>query len=104
MDEINLICLGLKATLPSIDLAGLLTLDDPRAVFEEHATAETGPDYWVYSVNGKTLDGELMVVRATLPIQAETLAQEGLRDTIAALTRLRDETGVQSTVEMRGVH
>lgn len=99
-----MICMGLKATLPSIDQAGLLTIEEPRAVFEAHAVAESGPDYWVYSVNGKTLDGELMVVRASLPIQAETLAQEGLRDTIAALVRLRDETGIQATVEMRGVH
>ena len=104
MEEIRLICLGLKATLPSIDMPGLLTIDDPRAVFEAHAAAETGPDFWIYSVNGKTLDGELMVVRAALPIQAETMAQEGLRDTIAALKKMRDETGVQATVEMRGVH
>ena len=51
--------------------------------------------------NGKTLDGECIVVRSNYPGGAETLAQEGLRDTIAAARSFSANTGLQAEVEMR---
>lgn len=101
MDILSQIHAGLRATLPSIDYDGLLALEQPSAEFEAHHPAETGKDYWFYSVSGRLVNGEVIVVRAKLPIEAETLAQEGLRETLAALRRMRDETGVESTVEVR---
>jgi len=103
MDELMRVCKGLSATRPTIDLEQLLALESPSATFESHIPAETGRDFWVYTVDGKTLEGELIVVRASLPGQAESLAQEGLRDTLAAAKRFDANTGLQSTVEVRGL-
>jgi hypothetical protein len=56
-------------------------------------------------VNGKTFNGELMVIRAPkfMVGLAETRAQEGLAETIAAYKRYQDNTGLQATVEVRGL-
>jgi hypothetical protein len=104
MNELIRVCDGLRANRPSIDLAQLLALEEPSAEFEAHIPAETGRDFWVYTIDGKTLDGEVIVVRASLPGQAETLAQHGLSDTIAAARDFDANTGLQATVEMQGVH
>lgn len=101
MDDLSRIVTGLRLTLPSIDHEQLLALVDPSASFEAHIPAETGKDFWLYSVNGKTLDGEIIVVRASLPQLAEQLAQEGLHDTIAAAMSFSANTGLQAEVEMR---
>lgn len=101
MDQLSQIVTGLRLTRPSIDYAQLVALVDPRAEFEAHIPAETGADFWVYSVGGSLVDGEAIVVRAKLPIQAETMAQEGLRDTIAALKKYDANTGLQAEVEVR---
>jgi hypothetical protein len=104
MDHLSQIVTGLRLTRPSIDYAQLLALESPRAEFEAHVPAEKGKDFWIYTVDGKMVDGEAIVVRAALPIQAETLAQEGLRDTIAALRKHDANTGLQAQVEMRPAH
>lgn len=101
MDQLAQIVTGLRLTRPSIDYAQLLALENPRAEFEAHIPAETGADFWIYTVDGKLVDGEAMVVRARLPIEAETRAQEGLRDTIAALKKYDANTGLQAEVEVR---
>ena len=103
MNELVRVCQGLSATRPQIDLEQLLALDSPSATFEAHIPAEQGRDFWIYTVNGSTLEGEAIVVRASLPGQAESLAQEGLADTIAAAKKFDMNTGLQSTVEVRGV-
>lgn len=103
MEELLRVCKGLSASRPSIDLEQLLALASPSAEFEAHIPADEGRDYWVYTINGKTLDGEVIVVRASLPNQAETLAQEGLNDSIDAARKFDMNTGLQSTVEVRGV-
>ena len=101
MDELSRIVTGLRLKLPTIDHEQLLSLVEPSASFEAHIPSETGKDFWVYSVNGKTLDGELIVVRASFPQFAEQLAQEGLFDTIAAARSFNANTGLQADVEMR---
>lgn len=103
MEELLRVCQGLSATRPSIDLEQLLALVSPSAEFEAHIPADTGRDYWVYTINGNTLEGEVIVVRASLPGQAETMAQEGLHDSIKAAQKFDMNTGLQSTVEVRGV-
>ena len=103
MDEVSRIVTGLRLTLPTITLAQLLALESPSAEFEAHAPAESGKDFWIYSVNGKTLDGELIVVRANYPGGAETMAQEGLRDTIKAARSFNANTGLQAEVQVRPV-
>lgn len=103
MDELLRVCQGLSATRPQIDLEQLLALVDPSATFEAHIPAEQGRDFWVYTVNGNTLEGEAIVVRASLPNQAECMAQEGLQDTIAAAKRFDVNTGLTAEVEVRGV-
>lgn len=103
MEELLRVCKGLSATRPSLDLEQLLALASPYAEFEAHIPADQGRDYWVYTINGKTLDGEVIVVRASLPNQAETLAQEGLNDSIEAARKFDMNTGLKSTVEVRGV-
>lgn len=103
MDEIARICEGIKITRPSIDFEQLLALESPSAEFEAHVPAEVGKDAWIYTVGGKTVNGEVMVVRARTPLEAETMAQEGLRDTIAALHRFNANTGIQAEVEVRPV-
>lgn len=101
MDQIAQIVTGLRLTRPSIDAAQLVALDNPRAEFEAHVPAESGPDFWIYTVDGKMVDGEAIVVRARLPIEAETRAQEGLRDTIAAYRKFDANTGLHADVEVR---
>ena len=101
MDDLSRIVTGLRLTLQSISLEQLLALESPSAEFEAHVPAEGGKDFWIYSVNGKTLDGECIVVRSNYPGGAETLAQEGLRDTIAAARSFNANTGLQAEVEMR---
>ena len=103
MDDLLRVCQGLSATRPQINLEQLLALDSPSATFEAHIPAETGRDYWIYTVNGKTLEGEAIVVRASLPNQAECMAQEGLHDTISAAKKYNANTGLQGTVEVRGI-
>ena len=103
MNELMRVIEGLRVTRPSISLEQLLALDSPTAEFEAHIPAESGRDFWVYTVNGKLVDYEAMVVRASLPNQAELMAQEGLSDTIAAARRFDVNTGLQATVEVRGV-
>ena len=103
MDDLLRVCQGLSATRPQINLEQLLALDSPSATFEAHLPAETGRDYWIYTVDGKTLEGEAIVVRASLPNQAECMAQEGLQDTISAARNFNLNTGLQSTVEVRGL-
>lgn len=104
MNELIRVHAALKASRPSIDLAQLLALVDPSAEFEAHIPAETGRDFWVYTVNGKMLEGEAIVVRASLPGQAESLAQQGLADTIAAARKFDANTGLHADVEVRGLH
>ena len=106
MNEISRVCQGLSVSRPSLDPQQLLALIDPSPEFEAHIPAETGKDAWIYTVNGKTLEGECLVVRATWPWQAETLAQEGLADTIAALRKLDQATGLSVSAEAKpyGAH
>ena len=102
MDQIAQIVTGLRLTRPSIDYQQLLALVEPKAEFEAHVPAEDGGrDCWIYTVDGKLVNGEAIVVRARMPIQAETLAQEGLADTIAALRKYDANTGLQASVEVR---
>jgi hypothetical protein len=103
MDELLRVCQGLSATRPQINLEQLLALVEPSATFEAHIPAETGRDFWVYTVDGNTLEGEAIVVRASLPNQAEAMAQEGLHDTIKAANKFNANTGLQAEVEVRGV-
>ncbi len=103
MNEVSKIVEGLRITRPSIDFEQLMALDSPSAEFEAHVVAETGKDFWIYTVDGKTVNGECMVVRALSPSGAETLAQEGLRDTIKALRNYDQNTGLQAQVEVRPV-
>lgn len=103
MNELMRIVSGLRLTLPSINLEQMIALERPAPSFEAHVPAEEGRDYWVYSVDGKTLDGEVIVVRASLPMQAEALAAEGLFDTIQGAKYFNANAGLQSEVEVRGV-
>ena len=103
MNELLRVCQGLSATRPQINLEQLLALESPCATFEAHIPAEQGKDFWIYTVDGKTLEGEAIVVRASLPMQAEGLAQSGLADTIESARKFDMTTGLQSTVEVRGV-
>lgn len=103
MDDLSRICTGLRLTRPSLSAEQLLALDNPSAEFEAHVPAETGLDFWIYTINGNTYDGEAMVVRAKLPNGAETLAQEGLRDTLKALRHYQTNTGLQAEVEVKPV-
>lgn len=101
--QVAQICTGLRLTRPSIDAEQLLALESPSAEFEAHVPAESGPDFWIYTIDGKLFDGEAMVVRARSVIHAETLAQEGLRDTLSALRHYDANTGLSADVEMRPV-
>ena len=105
MDEVSRIVTGLRMTRPSITLEQLLALEEPSAQFEAHVAADVGKDFWIYTVNGQLCDGEAIVVRASkfLPEVAETLAQEGLRDTIKAAKTYNANTGLQATVEVKGL-
>ena len=103
MREVARIVQGLRLTRPSINLEQLLALESPIAEFEAHVPAETGRDWWIYTIDGKTLDGEAMVVRASLPNQAEVMAQEGLIDTIKAAKKFNANTGLQAEVEVRAL-
>lgn len=101
MKEVSIIIEGLRITRPSITVEQLLALESPSADFEAHVPAETGKDFWIYTVDGKLIDGEAMVVRALSPMTAETMAQEGLRDTIATYRKFDANTGLQAEVEVR---
>ena len=105
MDELCRVIQGLRLIRKSITVDELVALEEPRAEFEAHVAADVGKDYWIYTVNGRLLDGEAIVVRASkfFPDVAENLAQEGLRDTIKAAKRYNANTGLQSTVEVRGL-
>jgi len=105
MNELQSVLLALQSTLPLLTPDEFLTLEEPHAEFEAHVPAEVGEDFWIYSVNGKTFNGELMVIRAPkfMVGLAETRAQEGLAETIAAYKRYQDNTGLQATVEVRGL-
>lgn len=102
MDEVARICTGLRLTRPSINFEQLLSLEEPKPEFEAHVPAEgSGKDAWIYTVNGNAVDGECMVVRASTPWQAESLAQSGLHDTIESLRKFDKNTGLQADVEVR---
>lgn len=101
MEDVARICTGLRLTRPSLNAEQLLALVNPSAEFEAHVPADKGLDYWIYTINGNTFDGESIVVRAKLPIAAETMAQEGLRTTLQALRDYDANTGLQAEVEMR---
>jgi hypothetical protein len=101
MNELSQIITGLRLTRPSLNAEQLLALVDPEPVAEQRVVAEVGLPYWIFSVNGSSFDGEFIVVRASLPSQADQLAAGGLRDTIAALRHHDANTGLQATVEMR---
>lgn len=105
MDELCRVIQGLRLTRKSITTDELIAFEEPRAEFEAHVAADVGKDYWIYTVNGRLLDGEAIVVRASkfFPDVAENLAQEGLRDTIKAAKRYNANTGLQATVEVRGL-
>lgn len=105
MDEVCKIIQGLRLVYKSITLEELVDMESPSAQFEAHVAAEVGKDYWIYSVNHRLLDGEAIVVRASkfMPDVAEMLAQEGLQDTIKAAKKFDANTGLQATVEVRGV-
>jgi hypothetical protein len=103
MNELLRVCQGLSATRPQINLEQLLALESPSATFEAHIPAEQGKDFWIYTIDGKTLEGEAIVVRASLPMQAEAMAQSGLAETIESARKFDMNTGLQSTVEVRGV-
>jgi len=106
MDDVARILDGLRVTRPSLTVEQLLALDAPRAEFEAHVPMNGGLDVWIYTVNGSTLDGDAMVVRAALVQQAERLAQEGLRHTIQYWRDYADtdgddaSAGLQATVEV----
>lgn len=105
MDEVARIVTGLRLTRPSITLEQLLALTDPSASFEAHVAADVGKDFWIYTINGQLLDGEAIVVRASkfFPEVAEDIAQNGLADTIKAAKSFDANTGLQATVEMKGL-
>lgn len=105
MNDLQATLVGLQSTLPLLTPDEFLALEEPSAEFEAHVPAETGEDFWIYSVCGKTFNGELMVIRAPkfMPGLAETRAQDGLAETIAAYKRYQDNTGLQATVEVRGL-
>ena len=103
MEDVARICTGLRLTRPSLDHEQLLALVNPSAEFEAHVPAEQGDDFWIYTINGNTFDGECMVVRAKLPIAAETMAQEGLRTTLDALRHYDANTGLHADVEVKPV-
>lgn len=105
MNEIVRIVNGLRAERPSINLEQLLALESPAAEFEAHVSADAGQDFWIYTIDGKLLDGEAMVVRAPkfMADIAETRAQGGLRATIEAAKAFDVNTGLQATVEVRGM-
>jgi len=106
MDEVAQIIQGLRITRPSINFEQLLALADPSAQFEAHCAADVGKDFWIYTVNGSLLEGEAIVVRASkfFPEVAEDLAQNGLADTIKAARNFDANTGLQATVEVKGLH
>lgn len=101
MDEVSRVCKGLKSSRTDIKFPELATMEAPHAEFEAHVVMERGLDAWIYTVNGHTVDGELIVVFANSPITAETIAQEGLADTIKGLRHYDANTGLQATVERR---
>ncbi len=101
MDEVSRVCKGLQSVRPDIRFHELATMASPHVDFEAHVVMEHGLDAWVYTVNGHTVDGELIVVFASSPITAETIAQEGLADTIKGLRHYDANTGLQATVERR---
>lgn len=102
MNELMRVCQGLSSTRPQINLEQLIALESPLATFEAHIPAESGRDYWVYTVDGNTLEGDAIIVRASLPNQAEAMAQEGLADTIQAAIKYNANTGLTAEVEVRG--
>ena len=105
MNEIVQIVNGLRAERPSISLEQLLALESSSAEFEAHVSADTGQDFWIYTIDGKLLDGEAMIVRAPkfMADIAESRAQGGLQETIRAAKAYDQNTGLQATVEVRGV-
>ena len=111
MDEVAQIVQGLRIWRPSITFEQLLALDDPSPLFEAHVAADVGKDYWIFSIeaNGEKylLNGEAMIVRASksilvlIPDHVETMAKEGLAETIKSLRDFNANTGLQATVEVK---
>ena len=101
MNDLARILTMLAATRPSIELGDLL-INEPSATFEQHLPADDGGrDIWIYTVNGATLDGDCIVVRARIPIEAETMAQEGLAATVASLKNFDANTGLHAEVTVQ---
>ncbi len=103
MDDISRILTMLAATRPRLELADLAE-GERSATFEAHVPAETGKDFWIYTVDGCTVDGDCIVVRASLPIEAETIAQEGLRSSCASAKAFDAGTGLHAEVSVRPAH
>ena len=105
MNELAHVLNGLQARLPSLTVAELLALEDPSPEFEAHVAADVGQDFWIYSVNGHAFNGDFIVVTAPkfMPQLAEDRAQEGLRETLRLVKTFDASTGLQATVEVRGV-
>lgn len=105
MNELSRVLNGLAADRQSLTVAELLAMESPSAEFEAHIPADVGNDFWVYSVNGNSFNGDFIVVRAPkfMPQIAEDRAQEGLRETVKLVRTFDASTGLQATVEVRGV-
>lgn len=103
MNDVSRILTMLAVTRPAIQWADLAE-GDRSATFEAHVPADVGDDIWIYTVDGATVAGDCIVVRAKSPIQAETLAQEGLRASCASAKTFDAGTGLHATVEMRPAH
>jgi hypothetical protein len=105
MNELSRVLNGLAADRQNLTVAELLAMESPSAEFEAHVPSDIGGDFWIYSVNGKAFNGDFIVVRAPkfMPQIAEDRAQEGLRETIKLCKALDTSTGLQATVEVRGV-
>lgn len=107
-NEVCQIIQGLRLVHKSITLGELIELESPSAEFEAHVASDVGKDFWIYSINDNgrrfLLDGDAIVVRASkfLPDVAETIAQQGLFETILSAKRYDANTGLHATVEIRG--
>jgi len=114
MDEVAQIVQGLRIKLPSIDTEQLLALSEPSAHFEQHVAADAGKDFWIFSIESDGLrylwDGDALVIPASkviavlIPDYVETRAQEVLSDTIKAARNFDANTGLQATVEVKGLN
>ena len=84
MSDISASIQVLQSTLPKLTMSEFIAMQNPvpRFEFNDH-------DKWFYSITehdgfdgGKTLEGNLICVTASVPIEAEDLAQQGLLESI----------------------